>query len=118
MLNHFQPREKTESPAYLHGALTALYDDIHKGVALDKWTAMKAISHTRSWLKWLHDNRPGIGSALESAYLALLRSGEYRVRVQGELVALRSAIAAATGRSQQDVQDEFEARAARLREGE
>jgi hypothetical protein len=54
-------------------------------------------------------------ATLEGRYLALLRSGTRAPPdAQGALVELRNAIAAATGRGEQDVQDDFEARAAGL----
>lgn len=48
---------------------------------------------------------------ISTAYLALLRSGSFRVRVQPELCALRDYIAEMTGQEPEQVQNEYEARA-------
>lgn len=57
---------------------------------------------------------PDLLSACEGAYLALLQSlPATRVRMQGELAALRDAIADATGQDREDVQRAFEVKAAR-----
>lgn len=52
-------------------------------------------------------------AALEAGYLYALQSdGVLRIKNQATLIMMRSAIADATGRTDQDVQDDFESRAA------
>lgn len=52
--------------------------------------------------------------ALEAAYMLALQMPHdaLRIRSQAELCAMRNAIAAATGREAEEVQNDFEARAA------
>jgi hypothetical protein len=58
---------------------------------------------------------PAMYEALEAGYMLALRMpfDSLRIRNQAALCAMRDALAAATGRTSEDVQNDFEARAAR-----
>lgn len=74
-------------------------------VVIEKWTAEEDAR--------LIAAAPDMLTVLSATYLALLRHPHdaWRIENQGTLSDLRNVIATATGRDEQDVQDDFEFRA-------
>lgn len=95
--------QHTKGPWQLTGYI--IHQD--KGPELDA-IAEVCVHHGRDANALLISSAPSLLEAAQLAYLALLRSGAYRLRVQPELIALRDSIAAALGLSEQEVQDNAE----------
>jgi hypothetical protein len=97
-------RESAGDTRMTNPVTNRIYDEAHAKRARDfQDTQRQAESDCRA-------NRPTTIQALQTAYLALLASSD-RVHHQYALCACRDAIARDAGRSPQDVQDEFEAKA-------